>query len=180
VVLKLAASLDGRTAAPDRTSRWITGDVARADAHRLRAESDAVLVGAGTVRTDDPALTVRHVAGRDPLRVVLGQAPPGARVHPCVEMDGDLGDVLDDLGARDVLQLLVEGGAGVAGAFHRAGLVDRYVVYLAPVLFGGDDAPGLFSGAGAATMSDVWRGRITRVTPLGDDIRVDLQPAEAK
>ncbi len=180
VVLKLAASLDGRTAAPDRTSRWITGEVARADAHRLRAESDAILVGAGTVRTDDPALTVRHVAGRDPLRVVLGQAPPGARVHPCVEMDGDLGDVLDALGARDVLQVLVEGGAGVAGAFHRAGLVDRYVVYLAPVLFGGDDAPGLFSGAGAATMSDVWRGRITRVTPLGDDIRVDLQPAEAK
>ncbi len=180
VVLKLAATLDGRTAAPDRSSRWITGDAARADAHRLRAESDAVLVGAGTVRTDDPALTVRHVAGRDPLRVVLGEAPPGARVHPCVELDGDLGDVLDDLGARDVLQVLVEGGATVAGAFHRAGLVDRYVIYLAPALFGGDDAPGLFSGAGAATMSDVWRGRITRVTPLGDDIRVDLQPAEAK
>ena len=66
VVLKLAASLDGRTAAPDGTSRWITGEAARADAHRLRAESDAVLVGAGTVRADDPALTVRHVRGRDP------------------------------------------------------------------------------------------------------------------
>ena len=178
VVLKLAASLDGRTAAPDRTSRWITGEAARADAHRLRAESDAVLVGAGTVRADDPSLTVRHVAGPDPLRVVLGRAPEGARVRPCVEVDGDLGDILDDLGRRDVLQLLVEGGAGVAGAFHRGGLVDHYVVYLAPVLFGGDDAPGLFSGAGAATMSDVWRGRITRVTHLGDDIRVDLQPAE--
>jgi diaminohydroxyphosphoribosylaminopyrimidine deaminase/5-amino-6-(5-phosphoribosylamino)uracil reductase len=178
VVLKLAASLDGRTAAPDGTSRWITGDAARADAHQLRAESDAVLVGAGTVRADDPSLTVRHVDGRDPLRVVLGHAPAGARVHPCVEMSGDLGDVLDDLGARDVLQVLVEGGAGVAGAFHRAGLVDRYVLYLAPALFGGDDAPGLFSGAGAATMSDVWRGRITRLTPLGDDIRVDLKPLE--
>ena len=179
VVLKLAASLDGRTAAPDGTSRWITGEAARADAHRLRAESDAVLVGAGTVRADDPALTVRHVDGRDPLRVVLGHAPPGAKVHPALELEGDLGDVLDALGARDVLQVLVEGGAGVAGAFHRAGLVDRYVLYLAPTLFGGDDAPGLFSGAGAATMSDVWRGRITRVTPLGDDIRVDLEPVEA-
>lgn len=179
VVLKLAASLDGRTAAPDGTSRWITGEAARADAHRLRAESDAVLVGAGTVRADDPELTVRHVAGRDPLRVVLGRAAPGAKVHPCLEVGGDLGDVLDDLGRRDVVQLLVEGGATVAGAFHRAGLVDAYVVYLAPVLFGGDDAPGLFSGAGAATMTDVWRGRITRATPLGDDIRVDLLPARS-
>jgi diaminohydroxyphosphoribosylaminopyrimidine deaminase / 5-amino-6-(5-phosphoribosylamino)uracil reductase len=179
VVLKLAASLDGRTAAPDGTSRWITGEAARADAHRLRAESDAVLVGAGTVRADDPALTVRHVRGRDPLRVVLGHAPPNARVHPCLEVEGDLGAILDDLGARDVLQVLVEGGATVAGAFHRAGLVDAYVIYLAPMLFGGDDAPGLFSGAGAATMTDVWRGRITRVTPLGDDIRVDLQPARS-
>ena len=125
VVLKLAASLDGRTAAPDGSSQWITGEAARADAHRLRAESDAVLVGAGTVRADDPALTVRHVEGRDPLRVVLGQAPPGARVHPCLEVSGDLGPILDDLGARGVLQLLVEGGATVAGAFHRAGLVDR-------------------------------------------------------
>ena len=179
VVLKLAASLDGRTAAPDGSSRWITGDAARADAHRLRAESDAVLVGAGTVRADDPELTVRNVEGRDPLRVVLGRAPAGARVHPALELEGDLGTVLDELGARDVLQVLVEGGAGVAGAFHRARLVDHYVLYLAPALFGGDDAPGLFSGAGAATMSDVWRGQITRVTPLGDDLRVDLIPARS-
>ena len=75
--------------------------------------------------------------------------------------------------------MLVEGGATVAGAFHRQGLVDGYAVYLAPVLFGGDDGPGLFSGAGAATMSDVWRGRIVRVTTLGDDIRVDLTPARS-
>jgi diaminohydroxyphosphoribosylaminopyrimidine deaminase/5-amino-6-(5-phosphoribosylamino)uracil reductase len=176
VVLKLAASLDGRTAAPDGTSRWITGEAARADAHALRADSDAILVGAGTVRADDPSLTVRHVDGPDPLRVVLGTAPPGARVHPCLEARGDLGDILDDLGARGILQLLVEGGATVAGAFHRAGLVDHYVVYLAPVLFGGDDAPGLFTGAGAATMTDVWRGRCTGLATLGDDIRVDLQP----
>src|SRR3954454_16392960 len=117
VVLKLAATLDGRTAAPDGTSQWITGMMARADAHELRAESDAVLVGAGTVRADDPSLTVRHTSGRDPLRVVLGQAPPGAKVHPALELSGDLESVLDKLGGMSVVQVLVEGGAQVAHDF---------------------------------------------------------------
>ena len=179
VVLKLAASLDGRTAAPDGTSRWITGPLARADAHLLRAESDAILVGAGTVRADDPLLTVRSVGGkavegREPLRVVLGPIPDGARVRPALELGGDLGGVLDELGSRGVVQLLIEGGANVAHDFHHAGLVDRYVLYLAPVFFGGDDGRPVFGGAGAATIDDVWRGRIMSVTPLGPDLRVDL------
>ena len=180
VVLKLAATLDGRTAAPDGTSRWITGPAARADAHALRAESDAIVVGAGTVRADDPSLTVRHVEGRDPLRVVLGRAPAGARVHPCVELDGDLGAVLDDLGRRGVVQAMVEGGATTAAAFHRAGLVDRYVLYLAPALMGGDGGAGLFTGAGAPTMADLWRGRVVDVRRVGDDLRVDLAPVAAE
>ena len=174
VVLKLAAGFDGRTAAPDGTSRWITGPEARADVHRLRAESDAVLVGAGTVKADDPELTVRLVEGRDPLRVVLGSAPPGAKVQPALELSGDLGSVLDHLGALGVVQLLVEGGATVAGEFHRAGLVDRYVLYLAPALFGGDDARPLLAGPGAATLADVWRGRIVSVERVGADLRVEL------
>jgi diaminohydroxyphosphoribosylaminopyrimidine deaminase/5-amino-6-(5-phosphoribosylamino)uracil reductase len=177
VVLKMAASLDARTAAPDGTSRWITGEEARRDVHRLRARSDAVLVGAGTVRADDPELTVR--LGEDeeypqPLRVVLGHAPEGARVHPALELSGDLGHVLDELGRRGVLQVLVEGGARVAHDFHAAGLVDRYVLYLAPVFFGGDDARPLFSGPGAGTIGDVWKGKLVSVERLGDDLRVEV------
>ena len=176
VLLKLAASLDGRTAAPDGTSQWITGAAARADAHKLRAESDAVIVGAGTVRADDPTLTVRNVDGDDPLRVVLGHAPHDARVHPCVELQGPLPAVLDELGRRGIVQAMIEGGATVAGAFHREGLVDRYVVYLAPALFGGDDGRPLLAGPGAATIDDLWRGRITNVERLGDDLKVELEP----
>ena len=176
VVLKMGASLDGRTAAPDGTSQWITGGAARTDAHQLRADSDAIVVGAGTVRADDPSLTVRNVEGRDPLRVVLGQAPPEAKVQPALEYQGDLGELLDQLGDRGVLQLLVEGGASVAGEFHRQGLVDRYVVYVAPALFGGDDARPLMAGAGAETMADVWRGTFVGVTPLGGDLRLDVVP----
>ena len=177
VVLKLAATLDGRTAAANGSSQWITGEPARADAHRLRAQSDAVLVGAGTVRADDPALTVRLVEGRDPRRVVLGRAPAGARVQPALEVDGPLDEVLDDLGRQGVLQLLVEGGATVAHAFHQAGLVDRYVLYLAPALMGGDDGRGLFAGPGAPSIADLWRGRLVGVERLGDDLRVELEAA---
>lgn len=176
VVLKLAATLDGRTAAPDGTSQWITGEAARVDAHRLRAESDAVLVGAGTVRADDPSLTVRHVEGRDPRRVVLGSAPASAKVRPALEWTGDVVELLDELGRRDVVQLLVEGGATVAHDLHAAGLVDHYVVYLAPALMGGDDGRALFAGSGARSIDDVWRGRIVDVVRLGDDLRIDLEP----
>jgi len=177
VILKMAASLDARTAAPDGTSRWITGEEARLDVHRLRSRSDAILVGAGTVRADDPELTVRLGEGptpAQPLRVVLGVAPPGAKVLPALELSGPLDDVLDDLGRRGVLQLLVEGGASVAHDFHAAGLVDRYVFYLAPLLFGGDDARPLFAGPGAGTIGDVWRGKLVSVERLGEDLRVEV------
>lgn len=181
VVCKLAATLDGATAAADGTSQWITGEAARTDAHRLRAESDAILVGAGTVRTDDPSLTVRLVEGPDPARVVLGRAPAGARVQPCLEWttdDGDLGALLDHLGSTGVLQLMVEGGATVVRSFHEAGLVDRYVLYLAPALAGGRDAVPLISGPSAPTIDHLWRGRIVDVRRVGDDLRIDLIPAE--
>lgn len=176
VVVKLAASLDGGLAAPDGTSQWITGPAARADVHRLRAESDAILVGAGTVRADDPSLTVRHVPGSDPRRIVLGRAPADAKVHPCLEWTGDEEELLDRLGSEGVLQLMVEGGATVVRNFHERSLVDRYVVYLAPALFGGRDQLPLLAGPTVPTITDLWRGRFDRVTRVGDDLRVELVP----
>jgi len=179
VVLKLAATLDGRTAAADGSSRWITGEDARREVHRLRSESDAIVVGAGTVRADDPSLDVRLVDGPSPRRVVLGRAPTDARVHPCLEWDGDLGGLLDHLGGEGVLQVLVEGGATVAGKFHRAGLVDRYVVHLAPAFAGGDDGRPLFGGPGIATISDLRRGRLVSTRILGDDLEIVVEPPNA-
>jgi diaminohydroxyphosphoribosylaminopyrimidine deaminase/5-amino-6-(5-phosphoribosylamino)uracil reductase len=185
VVLKMAMTLDGRTAAPDASSQWITGPAARLDVQRLRAESDAIAVGAGTVRADNPALTVRPdggpldraTAGRQPLRVVFGAVPEGARVRPALEHDGPIGDLLDALGARGVLQLLVEGGAHLAHSFHTAGLVDRYVIYVAPAFLGGDDGVPLLVGPGSPTMAGIRRGRLVDVRRLGDDIRVDVTGA---
>lgn len=174
VVLKLAATMDGRIAASDGSSKWITGPEARADVHSLRAESDAVLVGAGTVRADDPALNVRDATGHDPLRVVLGKIPAGARARPAMEYEGDLAALLDDLGGRGIVQLLVEGGARVAWSFHQEKLVDQYVIYLAPVLLGGDDGVPLFRGPGAASLHDAWAGSMHTVRRLGPDVRIDL------
>ena len=186
VVLKLAATSDGGTAAPNGSSQWITGSHARIDGHRLRAESNAIMVGASTIRRDDPSLNVRDYVPPvspllnplDPLRIVLGKAAPTAKVQPCREMSGDLGVILDQLGSEGILQLLVEGGAGVAGEFHRAGLVDRYVIYLAPAFFGGDDANGLFGGAGAWDISDIWRGRFVAVERVGEDLRIEVAPQD--
>lgn len=181
VVLKLAATLDGRTSAADGTSQWITGEEARADAQLIRAASDAILVGAGTVRADDPRLTVRGVVAsdgrpvREPLRVVLGEAPAEARIQPCLELRGSLDGVLDELGSRGVLQLMVEGGAAVAGRFHAEGLVDRYVLYLAPAFMGGTAGSPLLAGDGAATIADLVRGRVYAVRLVGDDIRVEIR-----
>jgi diaminohydroxyphosphoribosylaminopyrimidine deaminase/5-amino-6-(5-phosphoribosylamino)uracil reductase len=176
VVLKMASTLDGRTAAADGSSRWITGDIARQRVHELRAESDAVLVGAGTVRADDPALTVRDAQGPSPRRIVLGSAPADAKVHPCTEWSGEIAPLLESLGSEGVVQLLVEGGARVAADFHRRGLVNRYVFHLAPAIAGGDNAPGVFAGAAAANIVDMWRGRIVSLQQLGDDVEVVVEP----
>ena len=174
VLLKLAATLDGRIAAPDGSSNWITGEEARIDAHNLRAESDAICVGAGTVRSDDPSLTVRSVDGPNPRRIVIGEIPEGAQVEPAESWKGPLGGLIQKLGNEGVLQLLVEGGADLAGQMHREGLIDRYVIYVSPSIMGGDDGKPLLSGAGIATMESIKRGKFVNVTQLGEDVRLDL------
>jgi len=176
VVLKMATTLDGRIAAVDGSSRWITGADARRRVHQLRAESDAICVGAGTVRADDPSLTTRDVEGPSPRRVVLGNVEPSARVRPCLEWNGTIGDLLDQLGADGVIQLLVEGGPRVARSFHDQRLIDRYVFHVAPALSGGSDAPSVFAGPAAASVDDMWRGRIESVSHLGDDLEIVLAP----
>jgi diaminohydroxyphosphoribosylaminopyrimidine deaminase/5-amino-6-(5-phosphoribosylamino)uracil reductase len=176
VMLKLAMTIDGYIAAKSGASGWITGELARRRVHELRAASDAIVVGAGTVRADDPQLTVRDAPGASPRRIVLGRAPVDARVHPCTEWAESLTKLLDTLGDEHVLQLMVEGGAKVAASFHQAGLIDRYVFHIAPAIMGGGDAVPAFAGDTAATLADVWRGRTISTQQLGDDVEVVIEP----
>lgn len=177
VVCKLAITVDGAIAAADGSSQWITGAAARTDAHRLRAESDAIVVGAGTVRADDPSLTVRHVDGRDPLRVVLGAVPTDARAKPCLAWTGDAAGLLDYLGRLGILQVLVEGGARTVRSFFEPDLIDRFVLYIAPALFTGVDIVPMIAGPSARSLDDIWRGQFADVRRVGDDLRLDLLPS---
>ena len=176
VVAKIASTLDGAVAMADGTSQWITGPEARRDAHVLRAQSQAILVGANTVRLDDPALTARlDDIVVEPLRVVLGHAPEGARVRPCLELSGDLGQVLDELGHHDVLQLLVEGGPTTTSAFMEAGLVNHVVWYQAAAFAGARGTLAALTGLSTPTMEALRRGRIVDLRRVGEDIRIDVE-----
>jgi diaminohydroxyphosphoribosylaminopyrimidine deaminase/5-amino-6-(5-phosphoribosylamino)uracil reductase len=181
VTWKYAATLDGRSAAADGTSRWITGEPARADVHRLRAESDAVIVGVGTVLADDPQLTVRPDPGRQPLRVVLdrqGRTPAHARVRDdaaeTLVLAEEPAAALKVLADRGVVSVLLEGGPTLAAAFVTAGLVDRVVGYVASALLGGG-APAV-ADLGVGTISDALRLRLDEVVRFGDDVRLTLYP----
>ncbi|HEY5111887.1 MAG TPA: bifunctional diaminohydroxyphosphoribosylaminopyrimidine deaminase/5-amino-6-(5-phosphoribosylamino)uracil reductase RibD [Acidimicrobiales bacterium] len=176
VVAKIASTLDGIVAMADGTSQWITGSAARRDAHVLRAQSQAILVGAGTVRSDDPALTARlDDIVLEPLRVVLGHAPTNAKMRPCLELSGDLGLVLDELGHHDVLQVLIEGGPTTTSAFLEAGLVNHVVWYQAPAFAGAAGTLSALKGLSTPTMEALRRGRIVDVRRLGDDVRIDVE-----
>ncbi len=176
VVAKVAATLDGVVAMADGTSQWITSEPARRDAHVLRAQSQAIVVGAGTVRVDNPRLTARlGDIVLEPLRVVLGHAPASARVRPCLEHQGDLGALLDELGQLDVVQVLVEGGPRTVSAFLDARLVNRVVWYAAPAFAGSRETTGALADLTTTTLAALRRGRVVDVRQIGDDVRVDVE-----
>jgi diaminohydroxyphosphoribosylaminopyrimidine deaminase / 5-amino-6-(5-phosphoribosylamino)uracil reductase len=209
VELKAAITLDGRIATRTGSSKWITGEAARTEAHRLRDRADAVMVGVSTVLADDPQLDVRHVVGRDPIRVILDthlRTPAHARViahaskaptwiahgpsasierraalaradveliESATSEDGRiaLAPLLAELGRRDVMRLLVEGGGAVHGALLAAGLADRMVVFVAPVVLG--DRAGRPLAEVASPPEDIahaWRLDEVETERLGDDV----------
>jgi diaminohydroxyphosphoribosylaminopyrimidine deaminase/5-amino-6-(5-phosphoribosylamino)uracil reductase len=188
VTWKLATTLDGRSAAADGSSRWITGEAARADVHRLRGEADTVLVGTGTVLADDPRLTVRDAAGspaaRQPLRAVMGLRPLPAAAHvtdheaPSLLLTTrDPAAALADLWASGRRQVWLEGGPTLAAAFWRAGLVDRLIAYVAPALLG-SGRPAV-ADLGITSIDGVVRLQLDDVTRVGDDVRLTLRPQPA-
>lgn len=183
VTWKFATSVDGRSAAADGSSQWITSEAARLDVHRHRAAVDAIVVGTGTVYIDDPTLTARlpdgSLADSQPLRVVVGvrEISPEANVlnddsHTMVIRTRDPHEVMRALSDRTAV--LVEGGPTLAGAFLRAGVIHRILAYVAPILLGGPitavDDVGVLSIAGAQ------RWRFDGIDTIGPDVRLSLVP----
>ena len=204
VRLKVAATLDGRTALTDGRSQWITGAEARRDGHHWRARACAILTGIGTVRADDPRLTVREVeTPRQPLRVIVdsrletphdarileggnvlifagkgGKAPKGAEVMvlPNQDQKVDLPRMLEELARRGVNELHVEAGFRLNGSLAREGCVDEYLVYLNPS-FLGDAAQGMLELPPLASLESRVKLRILSLERLGEDLRVLARPA---
>ena len=163
-------SLDGRLAAAGRGARWISGDESRHLVHALRARSDAVAVGMGTVRDENPKLTARNVgAVREPRRLAFGHGPLPAGSELEL-LSGPLEEELARLAEDDVQSLLLEGGPTLAHAFLRADLIDKLVLFVAPKLVGGDDAPPLFAGPGVRDLADAFRLSHLEVSRVGDDL----------
>jgi len=185
VTWKLATTLDGRSAARDGSSRWITGPLARADAHRLRSECDTVLVGTGTALADDPQLTVRdaagHLAGRQPVRAVMGlrDVPASARL---LDSDAltvrlrmrDPAAALEELWVAGSRHVLLEGGPTLAASFVAAGLVDEVIAYVAPALLGAG-APAI-ADVGVHSIADARLYEIVDASVVGTDVRLHLRP----
>lgn len=187
VTLKTATTLDGRVAAADGSSRWITSPESRAHAHTVRAQVDAIVVGTGTALTDDPSLTARAPDGtlhtHQPLRVVVGHRdlPAGAALHgPGGELvqvrTHDPAEVLATLDAREVRHVLVEGGPTLAAAFVRAGLVDELHAYLAPVLLGA--GPSAIGDLAITSIDHAVRWETLETHRLGPDVLLVAAPAK--
>ncbi|WP_041546545.1 MULTISPECIES: bifunctional diaminohydroxyphosphoribosylaminopyrimidine deaminase/5-amino-6-(5-phosphoribosylamino)uracil reductase RibD [unclassified Nocardioides] len=199
VTWKFATTLDGRSAAADGTSRWVSSRAARLDTHRLRARCDVMLVGTNTIEVDDPLLTVRDEHDRplehQPLRAVMGERDldPGRRVFDQRPANGaesvhlrtrDPEKALAELAALDRQHVFLEGGPTLAAAFLKAGLVDEIVAYVAPMLLGSGRAA--VGDLGIPTIAQAFRPRVTDVTVLegldGEqpNVRLTLTPSEPR
>lgn len=184
ITVKWAQSLDGRAAAADGTSQWITGPEARADVHRRRAEAGAIVVGTGTVLADDPALTARDgdtLHEHQPVPVVIGSrttpADAAVRSHPREPLFYDTHDlhaVAADLHDRGIQSVFVEGGPTLASAFIAAGLADRILAYIAPVLLGGDRMA--LTDIGVPSIGTARRLIVDGWVPLGADLLAIAHP----
>jgi diaminohydroxyphosphoribosylaminopyrimidine deaminase / 5-amino-6-(5-phosphoribosylamino)uracil reductase len=203
VRLKVAATLDGRTSLLNGKSQWITGAEARRDGHRWRARACAILTGAGTVRADDPRLTVREVeTPRQPLRVIVDsrlETPANARVLqgekalvfsamagklanaevvvlPNNKQKVELPAMLEELARRGVNELHVEAGFRLNGSLVREGCVDEFLVYLNPS-FLGDAAQGMLDLPGFAALDKRLKLKVLSLDRVGDDLRILARPA---
>lgn len=183
VTWKFATSVDGRSAAADGSSQWITSEAARADVHRRRAVADAIVVGTGTVFVDDPALTARlpdgTLADRQPLRVVVGEREISqeARVlnddsRTMVIRTRDPHEVIQALSDRT--DVLLEGGPTLAGAFLRAGVINRILAYVAPILLGGPITA--VDDVGVLSIAHAQRWHFDKIEPIGPDVLLSLIP----
>jgi diaminohydroxyphosphoribosylaminopyrimidine deaminase / 5-amino-6-(5-phosphoribosylamino)uracil reductase len=188
VSAKWAATLDGRVAASDGSSQWISGPESRAATHSLRSRVDAILVGTGTVVADDPELTARKPDGSyyptQPLRVIVGERDldPGLKIfndraETLVLKTRSVVEVLTSLHQRGVKQVLVEGGPQLMSNFFSYDLVDELLIYQAPLLLGGDR--GALRNIGAGNIAEAKRLEIKELSRLGNDlfIRAAVLPA---
>jgi len=186
VTLKWASTLDGRTAAADGSSQWITGAAARERVHEQRAASDAILIGTGTALADDPSLTARGDAGEllehQPKAVVVGDRPLPleAKVHGhpggLIVLTGhDLDSTMTELFDRGIRRLYVEGGPTLESALIAANLVDEYAIYLAPALLGGDQLA--VRDIGVTSMPGIRELDVRSVEQLGNDLLITARPA---
>ena len=185
VTVKWASTLDGRAAAQDGSSQWITGTAARQRVHEEREAADAIIVGTGTALADDPSLTARGDAGElmehQPTAVVIGERsiPDDAKLrsHPggFIELHThDLAAALRELFDRGIRRAYVEGGPELESEFIRAGLVDEYSIYLAPALLGGDKVA--IGDIGAANIADARQLEIRGIEQLGNDLFITARP----
>lgn len=186
VTVKWASSLDGRAAANDGSSQWITGTAARQRVHEQRAANAAIMVGIGTVLADDPSLTARGDAGellaQQPIPVVVGEReiPADARIrsHPAGLIEArsrDLGAILSDLYERGICSVYVEGGPTLASAIIAGGFADEYAIYLGPMLLGGQRVA--IGDLGVESIGQALRLEVTGVESLGGDLLVTARPA---